>query len=129
MIKEKIYCKIRRRYVALTPEETVRQHTVSILNESFHYPLTRFSLESQINVGQMQKRYDIVIYDSERKPFMLVECKAKTVPITDKTVSQATAYNLTLNAKYILLTNGVTTIILRKTSQGYIQQKTIPNLK
>ena len=59
---------------------------------------------------------------------MLVECKAPSVKITDKTLSQATAYNITLKAKYILLTNGVTTILLRNTSKGYVQQKSIPKL-
>lgn len=124
-----IYCKIRRKYVAKTPEEEVRQHTVSLLTEDFHYPLTRFSLEAQIHIGQLQKRYDILIYDSARKPFMLVECKAPEVKITEKTVEQATVYNVTLQAKYILLTNHHTTILLRKTSSGYVQQKHMPNIK
>ena len=127
--KPQIYCKIRRKYVACTPEEEVRQHTVFLLNDEFHYPLTRFSLEAQIDVGQLRKRYDIVIYDKDRKPFILVECKAPNVAINDNTVLQATTYNVTLNAKYILLTNGVTTILLRNTKNGYVQQKTIPRLK
>ena len=91
--------------------------------------MTRFSLEAQIDVGQLRKRYDIVIYDKDRKPFILVECKAPNVAINDNTVLQATTYNVTLNAKYILLTNGVTTILLRNTKNGYVQQKTIPRLK
>ena len=128
-MENQIYCKIRRKYVALTPEEEVRQHTVFLLSEEFGYPLTRFSLEAQIQVGQLQKRYDIVIYDSERKPFMLAECKAPNVNITEKTIQQATTYNITLQAKYILLTNGATTVLFRKTKSGYIQQKTIPVLK
>ena len=125
----RLYCKIRKKYVAKTPEEEVRQRTVLLLTEEFHYPLTRFSLEAQIHVGQLHKRYDILIYDSMRKPFMLVECKAPEVKITEKTVEQATAYNVTLQAKYILLTNYHTTVLLRKTSNGYVQQKHIPNIK
>ena len=61
MNKQSVYCKIRRKYVALTPEEEVRQHTVFILNENFSYPLTRFSLEARIAVGELSRRYDIVI--------------------------------------------------------------------
>ncbi|MBR1626610.1 MAG: type I restriction enzyme HsdR N-terminal domain-containing protein [Bacteroidales bacterium] len=128
-MENRIYCKIRRKYVALTPEEEVRQHVVFLLSEEFRYPLTRFSLEARIQVGNMQKRYDIVIYDNQRKPFMLVECKAPNVHINDGTMQQATMYNITLQAKYILLTNGITTVLLRKTKNGYIQQKTIPVLK
>ncbi|MBO6118138.1 MAG: type I restriction enzyme HsdR N-terminal domain-containing protein [Bacteroidales bacterium] len=129
MNRQQVYCLIRKRYVALTPEEEVRQHTVFLLNNNFHYPLTRFSLEAQISLGQLTRRYDIVIYDKDRKPFMLVECKAPSVTVNEKTVQQATAYNIVLKAKYILLTNGKTTILLRNTSKGYVQQKTIPAIK
>lgn len=125
---QQIFDKIRRKYVALTPEEEVRQLTVNILNKNFNYPLTRFSLEAQINVGQRKKRYDIIVRDSQGEPFMLVECKAKSVEINEKTFLQASAYNLNLNAPYILLTNSVTTLLFHKTSQGYIQQTTIPEL-
>ena len=129
MNRQQVYCLIRKRYVALTPEEEVRQHTVFLLNNNFHYPLTRFSLEAQISLGQLTRRFDIVIYDKDRKPFMLVECKAPSVTVNEKTVQQATAYNIVLKAKYILLTNGKTTILLRNTSKGYVQQKTIPTIK
>ena len=129
MNRQQVYCLIRKRYVALTPEEEVRQHTVFLLNNNFHYPLTRFSLEAQISLGQLTRRYDIIIYDKDRKPFMLVECKAPSVTVNEKTVQQATAYNIVLKAKYILLTNGQTTILLRNTSKGYVQQKTIPTIK
>ena len=129
MMSKQIYCKIRKKYVALTQEEEVRQRTVFLLSERFHYPLTRFSLEAQIQVGQLQKRYDIVVYDIDKKPFMLIECKAPTVTINDKTLNQAMGYNIRLKAKYVLLTNGVTTILFRHYSKGYIQQKTIPKLR
>lgn len=123
-----IYCKIRKKYVALTPEERVRQHIIFLLSEEFHYPLTRFSLEARFSVGQLTKRYDIVIYKKDKEPFMLVECKANNVKITEKTIEQATTYNVTLKAKYVLLSNGITTILLRNTSKGYVLQKSIPKL-
>ncbi len=126
--KPQIFDKVRRKYVALTPEEEVRQLTIDILNNEFNYPLTRFSLEAQINVGQRKKRYDIIVRDSQGNPFMLVECKAKNVEINEQTFLQASAYNLNLQAPYILLTNSVITLLFYKTSQGYIQQKTIPEL-
>lgn len=59
---------------------------------------------------------------------MLVECKANNVKITEKTIEQATTYNVTLKAKYVLLSNGITTILLRNTSKGYVLQKSIPKL-
>ncbi len=128
MMNNVVYCKIRKKYVALTPEEQVRQRIIFILSEEFHYPLTRFSLEARFVVGQLIKRYDIVVYNKDKEPFMLVECKSKKVKITQKTIDQAITYNVTMKAKYILLSNGITTILLRNTSKGYIQQKSIPKL-
>ena len=129
MTNNTVYCKIRRKYVALTPEEEVRQHTVRVLTEQFHYPVTRFSLEAKINVGKIAKRYDIVIYNKDFLPFILVECKAPSVHRNEKTLQQAMSYNLTLNAKYILLTNGQQTVLFRRTSKGYVQQKSMPVLQ
>ncbi len=127
-MNERIYCQIRKKYVALTAEEQVRQRTISILVNDFHYPLTRFSVEAAINVGLLDKRYDIVVRSYDMTPFMLIECKAPYVKISNKTIDQACGYNITLKAKYILLTNGQTTILLRLTNKGYVQQKTIPHL-
>lgn len=126
--KSLIFDKIRRKYVALTPEEEVRQLTINILNKEFNYPLTRFSLEAQINVGKTSKRYDIVVRDKDAKPFMLIECKAKNIPITEKTFIQATNYNIQIKAPYILLTNSLTTLLFYKSSEGYVQIKQIPTL-
>lgn len=121
--KQQIYCKIRHKYVALTPEESVRQRIVSILSEEYNYPLTRFSLEAQISLGNLSRRYDIVVRDSQQNPFMLIECKAMNVKIDDKVIEQATSYNVSLKAKYVLLSNLSTTILLRNTENGYVQQK------
>lgn len=126
--KSLIFDKIRRKYVALTPEEEVRQLTIDILNKEFKYPLTRFSLEAQINVGKTSKRYDIIVRDSNAKPFMLIECKAKNVPITEKTFLQASNYNIQIQAPYILLTNSVTTLLFQKSTEGYVQIRQIPTL-
>lgn len=125
---QQIFDVVRRKYVARTPEEEVRQRTIAILQKDFSYPLTRFSVEAEIMVGKVKKRYDIIIRDSEQRPFMLIECKAPNVAITEETLAQATRYNVTLEAKYILLTNGKTTLLFKKEEQNYIQIKTIPEL-
>lgn len=127
-MQEKIFCKIRKKYVAYTPEESVRQHIITLLNQSFNYPLTRFRVESQIQVGKLDKRYDILVVDKSNKPFMLIECKQNTITLDENVFAQVTRYNITLNAKYILITNGLTSLIFRSTNNGYIQQKTIPHL-
>jgi len=124
-----IFDRIRRKYVALTPEEEVRQYIINVLNRKFNYPLTRFSLEAQINVGNTLKRYDIIVRDKEANPFMLIECKAKQIPIDEKTFLQATNYNIQIKAPYILITNSLVSLIFHYTTQGYIQIDKIPSLE
>lgn len=128
MMRDKIFDIIRRRYVAFTPEEEVRQNTIQILINDFSYPKTRFSVEGQINVGNTIRRYDIVVMNKDRKPFMLIECKAKDVKLDENVISQATSYNITLNAPYVLITNNLTTIILHKVNNEYFQEQEIPQI-
>ena len=99
----KIYDDVRRKYVALTPEEWVRQHCAHWLIDK-GYPLGRCSVERVVDKSGM--RYDLMWVDAELNPFMLVECKAPDVKITQDTLRQSAWYNLTLRAPYVLLTNG-----------------------
>lgn len=127
-MSERIFDKIRRKYVALTPEEEVRQRIVDILNKDFAYPLTRFSIEAAINVGKRQRRYDLLVRDKDGNPFMLVECKARNVTINDKVFYQVTAYNMEIHAPYILISNCDCTLIFENTPEGYKQIDKIPEL-
>lgn len=99
----KIYDDVRRKYVALTPEEWVRQHCVHWL-VGRGYPLGRASVERTIHQGGM--RYDLLWVTAELAPYLLVECKAPDVPISADTLRQTSWYNLWLKAPYVLLTNG-----------------------
>jgi hypothetical protein len=128
MNKDKIFDIIRKRYVAFTPEEEVRQKLISILINDYHYPITRFSLEAEIKVGQTKRRYDVLVMDKELKPFMVIECKRKEVEINEEVINQITAYNLSLLAPYLLISNSITTILLHKQGNSYIQEKEIPKL-
>jgi len=99
----RIYDDVRRKYVALTPEEWVRQHCAHWL-KSRGYPLGRCSVERTIGPSGM--RYDLMWVDAEMKPFLLVECKAPDVKVTSDTLRQSAWYNITLRAPFVLLTNG-----------------------
>jgi hypothetical protein len=101
-----IFDFIRKKYVLLTPEEWVRQHILVYMCEVLAYPKGLISVEKEIKVNQMKKRYDIVVYDSGHKPWMLVECKEQGVPINDKTLQQLLQYHQYLQCPYWLLTNG-----------------------
>lgn len=98
---------VRKKYVKLSPEEWVRQHFLNYLMAHLGYPRTVIKVEGGLKFGGLQKRADIVVFDSEGHPFIVVECKAPHVEISTQTLQQASAYYHTLNPRYIALTNGV----------------------
>ena len=108
-----VFDPVRRRWVALTPEEWVRQHTVLMLNRQYGYPLNLMQVEGAITLAGLTRRCDIVVYDSTVRPFMIVECKNEAVPLTQKVIDQACRYNLVLQVPYLLLTHGRQQLCLR----------------
>ena len=101
-----VFDPVRRRWVRLTPEEAVRQQTIRELHELCGYPLELMQVEAAITLNGLTKRCDIVVYDHNVRPWMIVECKKESVPLTQKVVDQACRYNLVLQVPYLLLTNG-----------------------
>ncbi|HHT03508.1 MAG TPA: type I restriction enzyme HsdR N-terminal domain-containing protein [Bacteroidales bacterium] len=114
MHKDKVFCIIRKRYVALTPEEGVRQNVINYLIMQKNYPQTLISVEGEIKVNNLRKRYDVLVYDAGLMPFMLIECKAPNIKITQETLNQISIYSLSIDASYFLLTNGERTFCLKK---------------
>ena len=108
--KEQIFCEWRHRWVRLTPEEWVRQQLLHRMVEQLGFPASRIAVEIAITVGEVHKRCDAVVYDSAMQPLMLIECKAESVPLTQKTLDQAVVYNRRLNVPYLILHNGPQTI-------------------
>lgn len=104
----KVFDPIRKIYCALTPEEEVRQKTLYYLVEQKKYPSGLIAVEYSIKVNNLPKRCDIVVFNKAAKPMMIVECKAESVPITQKVLDQAVRYYSGLNVEYLLLTNGKT---------------------
>lgn len=98
---------LRRRYVALTPEEWVRQHFVHYLTAYLGYPDTLMANEVSLQCGDKQLRADTVVYDRQLHPRVIIEYKAPTVPITSHVLRQASAYNLLLRVDYLILSNGL----------------------
>ena len=113
--KEQIFCEWRHRWVRLTPEEWVRQQLLHRLVEQLDYPASLIAVEQAITVGETKKRCDAVVYDRQMTPLMIIECKAETVPLTQKTLDQAITYNRKLNVPYLMLHNGVQTICIHGT--------------
>jgi hypothetical protein len=103
--KEWIFCVIRKKWMVLTPEEWVRQNLLLYFMEVMEYPASLMAVEKQLQLGDLKKRFDIVLY-KDSLPFMLVECKEMNVPLTQKTLDQVLRYNINLQAGYFVITNG-----------------------
>jgi len=98
---------LRKKYIVLTPEEWVRQHFIHFLITSLKYPKALIKVEGGLNYNRLQKRSDIVVFDREGKPWMVVECKSPDQKLGQRTLEQASVYNHSLQARYIGVTNGM----------------------
>jgi hypothetical protein len=105
-----IFDEFRKKYVVLTPEEWVRQHFIHYMIAHLHYPNALITIETGLVYNRLRKRSDIVLYDREGNPWMLVECKAPNHPVGPAAVRQVSMYNATIRARYIVVTNGLTTV-------------------
>ncbi|HAE35601.1 MAG: type I restriction enzyme HsdR N-terminal domain-containing protein [Chitinophagales bacterium] len=104
--KEEVWDIIRRRWVTLTPEEWVRQHLLHYFVHDLHFPAGRVAVEKQVVVNGLKKRTDILLFDQEARPLLLVECKSPDVPLTDQTFRQAAIYNLEWKVPFMMISNG-----------------------
>jgi hypothetical protein len=104
-----VFDPVRQKWVTLTPEEHVRQNLVQHLVATLGYPQSLLAVEKSINVNGIAKRCDIVVYDTNHRPLVLVECKSPQTSLTQKTFDQAAAYNVSLGVSYFLLYNGLHT--------------------
>ncbi len=102
-----IFDKIRKKELLLTEEEWVRQNFVSYLHEHKKYPLSLIALEKQCKVNDLVKRTDILVFDKTGSPYIIVECKAPQIQISQDTFDQIARYNMKLNATYLIVTNGL----------------------
>ncbi len=126
-----IFDPIRKKYLVLTPEEWVRQHFVHLLIKTYGYSKNLIRLEGGLAYNKLQKRSDIVVFDQEGKPFLLVECKAPEVPINQKVIEQASRYNLTLRCPFVAITNGLSTFCFEIDFDNgkSVQMKDLPKTK
>jgi len=105
--KSTIFDIIRKKYVALTPEEWVRQHLVNYFINHRGYPKSLISVESGLFYNQLAKRTDVVVYSREGSPLLLAECKSFKVSLSDRVFEQSAIYNSNLKAPYLLISNGL----------------------
>lgn len=113
-----VWDDIRKQWLHMTPEEEVRQCLILFLAEACGVPRSLMSLERGIHYDRRRKRYDLLVYDRDGKPFILCECKEPRVPIDDAVVQQISLYNSKIGARILLLTNGPALVALGKNAAG-----------
>lgn len=105
--KVSIFDQIRKKFIILTPEEWVRQHVVQFLLEEKKYPKSHINVEKVLEVNGLRKRYDVVVYNPDGSIYILIECKAPEIKIAQATFDQIARYNMTLDAQFLMVTNGL----------------------
>jgi hypothetical protein len=129
--KVAIFDEIRKKFMLLTPEEWVRQHTVQFLLQDKKFPKSYINVEKLIKINDLSKRYDVVVFHPNGDIFLLIECKAPEVPISQNTFDQIARYNLVLKAKYLMVTNGLNHYFCQMDfeNEKYIFMKELPEYK
>ena len=127
--KQQIFDFLRRKYVALTPEEWVRQHFVHYLVEHKGYPAGLMGNEIELTIGEKRMRCDTVLYNKVAKPQMIIEYKSPKIKLQQKTFDQISAYNLLLKVDYLIVSNGMQHICCRMDyeNQKYCFLEDIPD--
>lgn len=105
--KVAIFDQIRKKFIILTPEEWVRQHVIQFLLVEKKYPISLINVEKVLKVNGLRKRYDVVVFNPDGSIFILIECKAPEIKISQATFDQIARYNMTMKAQFLMLTNGL----------------------
>jgi len=126
-----VFDPIRKKYIVLTPEEWVRQNFIQFLIQEKKYPASLMAVEMEIDLLNTKKRCDIVLYNINGLPHMIVECKAPSIKISQDTFDQIARYNITLKTDLLIVTNGMQhyTCMMDHQNQRYHFLKEIPDYK
>jgi hypothetical protein len=127
--REEVFCKIRKRWLLLTPEEWVRQNFLIYLTEVLNYPSSLIAVEKQLIVNQQKRRFDIVVYKNTMEAFMIVECKEMEVSITEKVIQQVLEYYSVVQSDLMLVTNGNFTFGFRRVGDELLSIDGIPGFE
>ena len=104
--KEEIWDELRKLWVRLTPEEWVRQNFIQYLLQVKNYPPSYIAVERRMKLGELNKRFDLLVFDKSAQPWMLVECKAINEKLDSRVLWQVLRYNMAIPVKYLIITNG-----------------------
>lgn len=121
-----LFDSIRKIWLLLTEEEWVRQNFVHYLTSVLQYPQALIALEKELLLNGMKKRFDILIYNENHQPWMMIECKASNIKLDRNTLQQVLRYNITLSVKFLLITNGPMTFCWLKEGEKLVSLEALP---
>jgi len=101
-----LFDEIRKTWVKITPEEWVRQNFIQWLILEMKYPSAMIAVEKELTLGELKKRFDALIYNRDHEPWMMIECKAPEVDLSEKTIMQILRYNMAIPVPFLVITNG-----------------------
>lgn len=124
--RELLFDRLRKKWVVLTPEEWVRQNFISYLTETLSYPQSLIAVEKEFRLGELKKRFDILVYDNQHEPWLMVECKAMDIELNDSVLQQLLRYHISLPVEYLVITNGKHCFGFRKMNGQLIEIEELP---
>ena len=124
--KATVWDPLRKKEVALTPEERVRQWCIGVLASQMQVPMHMMMSEAGFKLGDKQYRADVLVYDRKAQPLMVVECKRPEVELTQEVLDQAVRYNMALNVRYMIITNGTRTYICQRKGDRFVFIENVP---
>lgn len=127
--KEFIFDSLRKRWLVLTPEEWVRQNFVQYLLQVKGYPSSLIAIEKEIKLGELKKRFDILVYSSNHQPRMMIECKAAGIKLNKPALEQILRYNISVPVEYMVITNGELTYAWQRNENDFELIHEIPSVK
>jgi hypothetical protein len=123
--REIIFCVIRKRWFAITPEEWVRQNFLLYLIHNLHYPAALIAVEKKLQISEVKKRFDIIVYKNTL-PFIIVECKEMNVPLSESTLRQVLNYNAAIQAPFMVVTNGNYCAAFKRKENAFVEVFEMP---
>jgi hypothetical protein len=124
--KEFIFDEVRKQWILLTPEEWVRQNFLRYLIYTQRYPASLIAVEKEMVLNDLKKRTDIIVYDKNTQPWMIVECKEMNVSLDEKVLEQILRYHMSIPVPYLVITNGSYCIGFEKTGNGFVEIDHLP---
>jgi hypothetical protein len=124
-----IFDELRKKWLYLSPEEWVRQNFVQYLVKIKKYPAARIALEKEIQLGELKKRFDVLVYDRAFKPWMMIECKSTEVPLNEDVLRQLLRYNISVPVEFMVITNAYATYGWQRVESQLVLINEIPAMQ